>query len=88
MPLKVDGIKNADISVKRTVPMFKTKTSKFEFVNYRGNNVMRGSSFNAFHSVVFKSLDKLEPLMKKFPKFSDKVISLCAKLLKNANDFK
>lgn len=87
MPLKIDSAMPI-VKHNRTHSILFKKDKPKNFITYHGNNIMQGSHFNSWYNFVFKVLDTINPIIKKYPNFGARLIKLGEKIINRADDLK
>lgn len=84
MPIKIDTVSQIPVRKRSRNKLFRedniinTGNIKFD-----AHNVMKDSHIDSLHNFVIKVVDKLGPVINKYPKIYRKVMKITEKMLKN-----
>lgn len=88
MPIKVNNIKSFAVHKGKEAKLFKKETEYHLCKQYIGKDIIKDSHFNPLQIFMLEILDKFNPVIKKYPKLGDKLVSITEKLIKNAEELK
>ena len=65
--------------------LFKEKSNNQKSIIVTSDHIMQNTKFNPLHTFILHTLDKMNPVINKYPKIGQKIIKLSEKILKRAN---
>ena len=87
MLVKLDKVGTINVHKRAKAKLFKHGAVNKPEVAYSGKNIMKDSHFNSLHNFIFNLVDKVTPMIKKYPKFGKIIVGLGEKILKKSEDF-
>lgn len=88
MSMKVNRLGLINMRKRQSSELFKRAYShNTNFTRYDGNNIMQESHFHLRNSMIFRALDMLGPLMRKYPKFGSGILRFSEKIFKRSDGF-
>lgn len=87
MLVKIEKAGTINVHTRTKAKLFKRRTVNKAEVAYSGKNIMKDSHFNSLHNFIFNLVDKVTPMIKKYPKFGKIIVGLGEKILKKSEDF-
>ena len=81
MPIKIDNIAPVNNLQKSATMLYKQPKSEMKFLEDDGNHIMKNYHSNTWNNFIFSILDKITPVLNKYPTFGKKVITISEKIL-------
>ena len=82
--IKVDMVKQLPVHQRsRNIKLFKQEITSNANLKFDANNVMKNSHIDSLHNIIIKTVDKLSPIIYKYPKLYNNVMKIAEKILKN-----
>lgn len=86
MPIKIRTNPAIPVHRKRSSELFKKPGQTF-IAKDGGSHIINNTNANKLNSLIFNTLDKMTPILKKHSKFNKLVISLSEKIIRFSGNF-
>ena len=88
MPIKVDNIMCTHVRASKSGMLFKKGNTLRENVSAKDRNILNDTHFNSLQTLVIKILNKMNPILNKHPKVSNKIMTLSEKFFRESESLK